>query len=119
MFKSEHKYPPPRRRQGRAAKKLVESGKPPSDSVVADKGDETRNVNGVAFPVVGIGASAGGLEALKQLFEHLSEDTGMAFVVIQHLAQAHTNILPKLLSRMTGMAIAEIKDGMKVKSNHV
>src|SRR5579862_1781463 len=57
-----------------------------------------------SFPVVGIGASAGGLEAFTKLLKHLPADTGMAFVLIQHLDPKHESILATLLSRATRMA---------------
>lgn len=72
-----------------------------------------------AFPVVGIGASAGGLEAMTQLLEHLPPDTGMAFVLIQHLDPEHDSMLARALSRATEMTIVEITDGLSVEPNHV
>ena len=54
---------------------------------------------GSPFPVVGIGASAGGLEASTQLLKHLPPDTGMAFVLVQHLDPTHASALTEILSR--------------------
>ncbi|HEX4350441.1 MAG TPA: chemotaxis protein CheB, partial [Verrucomicrobiae bacterium] len=71
------------------------------------------------FPIVGIGASAGGLEAFTQLLSHLPEDTGMAFVLVQHLDPSHPSQLANLLSKATAMPVIEIKDGMNLKPNHV
>ncbi len=71
------------------------------------------------FPIVGIGASAGGLEAFTQLLEHMPADTGMAFVLVQHLSAAHESILTELLSKVTPMSVREVKDGMKVEPDHV
>src|SRR5262245_31475916 len=71
------------------------------------------------FPVVGVGASAGGLEAFRQLLEHLPNDTGMAFVFVQHLDPAHESILAELLSKVTDMPVKEVKDGMRVEPSHV
>jgi len=71
------------------------------------------------FPVVGVGASAGGLEAFTQLFRHLPPDPGMAFVLIQHLAPAHESMLTELLSKTTAMPVKEVKDGMNVEPNNV
>jgi two-component system CheB/CheR fusion protein len=68
---------------------------------------------------VGVGASAGGLEAFTQLLQALPADTGMAFVLIQHLEARHESMLTKLLSRATGMAIAEVKQGMRVRPSYV
>ena len=72
-----------------------------------------------AFPVVGIGASAGGLEAFTQLFEHLPATTGMAYVVIQHLDPSHPSLLPGLLARVTRMPVREGQDGLTVEPDHV
>ena len=72
-----------------------------------------------AFPVVGIGASAGGLEAFTHLFEHLPATTGMAYVVIQHLDPSHPSLLPGLLSRITRMPVQEGYDGLTVEPDHV
>jgi len=55
------------------------------------------------FPIVGIGASAGGLEAMTQLLKHLPGNTGMAFVLVQHLDPTHERALASLLGRMTAM----------------
>lgn len=71
------------------------------------------------FPIVGIGASAGGVEALTQLLQHLSMDTGMAFVVVQHLDPNHESILSDLLGRVTKMPVLQVKDGMTVQPNHI
>ena len=69
--------------------------------------------------IVGIGASAGGLEALEQFFRNMPANTGMAFVVIQHLDPTHTGIMPELLQRITTMKVLQSTDGLKVKPNHV
>ncbi|MEO7163667.1 MAG: chemotaxis protein CheB, partial [Bdellovibrionia bacterium] len=72
-----------------------------------------------AFPVVGIGASAGGLEAFTKLFSNLPPDTGMAFVLIQHLSPQHESLLPEIISRATTMSVVEVKDRTRVVPNHV
>jgi len=71
------------------------------------------------FPIVGIGASAGGLEALEQFFGNMPKDNGMAFVVIQHLDPNHVGIMPELLQRITPMKVFQASDGLKVKPNCV
>src|SRR6266702_2613312 len=73
----------------------------------------------IAFPVVGIGASAGGLEALTALLEELSAKSGFAFVVVQHLAPAHESMLADILGRSVRMPVRTIKDGMRVEVNRV
>src|SRR5215469_5104656 len=71
------------------------------------------------FPVVGIGASAGGLEAFTKLLHHLPANTGMAFVLIQHLDPKHESILASLLSRTTKMAVREATNRMRLERDHV
>lgn len=69
--------------------------------------------------IVGVGASAGGLEALSELFNHLPDDTGMAFVVIQHLDPKHDSHLTELLSKESKMPVSEVKGETRVEANHV
>ena len=71
------------------------------------------------IPVVGIGASAGGLKALTTFLEHIPPDTGLAFVVIQHLDPTHESILASLFARSTRMPVAQVTDGLAVERNHV
>ncbi len=71
------------------------------------------------FPIVGIGASAGGLEAFTQLLKHLPIDTGMGFVLIQHLSPNHKSLLSEILARTTQMPVLEVRDSMMVEPNHV
>ncbi|MCC7334181.1 MAG: hypothetical protein IT422_03760 [Pirellulaceae bacterium] len=71
------------------------------------------------FPIVGIGASAGGLEALDELLGHLPADTGMAFVIVTHQHPSHASLLPELLSRETQMVVSEAVGGIRVVPNHV
>ncbi|HEX5085443.1 MAG TPA: chemotaxis protein CheB [Blastocatellia bacterium] len=72
-----------------------------------------------SFPIVGIGASAGGLEAFTQLLKALPADTGMGFVVVQHLAPNHESVLTEILSRAIKMPVTEVRDGMPVEPDHV
>ena len=69
------------------------------------------------FPIVGIGASAGGLEALEQFFGNMPVDSGMAFVVIQHLDPNHKGIMRELLQRITQMQVFTVTDRLKIKVN--
>jgi two-component system CheB/CheR fusion protein len=69
--------------------------------------------------IVGMGASAGGLEAFEQFFSHLPLDTGLAFVLVPHLEPTHKGMMPELLGRHTKMPVVEVEDGMKVQPNHV
>ena len=71
------------------------------------------------FPVVGIGASAGGIEALRGFFEAMPADSGMAFVVIQHLDPQHDSRMAEILSKYTPMKVVEAADGMATEPNMV
>lgn len=72
-----------------------------------------------AMRVVGIGASAGGLESLEQLFAQIGENTNMAFVVIQHLSPDHKSMMDELLSRHSRMPICVVSHGIEVRPNHI
>jgi two-component system CheB/CheR fusion protein len=69
--------------------------------------------------IVGIGASAGGLEAFTELLSHLPDDTGMAFVLIQHLDPKHESHLSELLSKESKMPVSEVKGETRAEANHV
>jgi two-component system CheB/CheR fusion protein len=71
------------------------------------------------FPIVGIGASAGGLEAFSELLRYLPEKTGMAFVLVQHLDPKHGSVLQEILSRTTKIPITEVIQGVVVQPDHV
>ncbi|WP_017299188.1 chemotaxis protein CheB [Nodosilinea nodulosa] len=71
------------------------------------------------FPVVGIGASAGGLEAFTQLLTHLPPDTGMAVVLVQHLDPSQGSLLSDIIARTTSMPVQAITDGLAVAPNHI
>jgi two-component system CheB/CheR fusion protein len=72
-----------------------------------------------SFPIVGIGGSAGGLEAFSELLRNIPAEPGMALVFIMHLAPEHKSMLPELLAKVTKMPVSEIKSGMLLKVNHV
>jgi two-component system, chemotaxis family, CheB/CheR fusion protein len=91
-------------------------GDPPSPVVTETDVSPPR---GNPFPVVGIGASAGGLEAFTQLLESLPGDTGMAFVLIQHLDPSHVSHLPEILAPATPMPVVSVEDGLELRPNHV
>ena len=69
--------------------------------------------------IVGIGASAGGLEAMEEFFHHMTPSSGMAFMVVSHQHAGHVSFLPSLLGRCTAMPVGEATDGMKVEVNRV
>ncbi|MBD2338036.1 PAS domain-containing protein [Calothrix sp. FACHB-156] len=81
--------------------------------------NEQENNQDELFPIVGMGASAGGLEAFTELLSHLPNDTGMAFVIIQHLSPNQKSLLSEILSRSTQMPVVEVQNGMVVEPNHV
>ena len=71
------------------------------------------------FPIVGVGASAGGLEAFTQLLENLPLDTGMGFVLVQHMAPRAHSMLSEILAKVTRLPVTEVKDGMRVEPNRI
>ncbi|MDD1611821.1 MAG: chemotaxis protein CheB, partial [Methylococcaceae bacterium] len=73
----------------------------------------------VAFPIVGLGASAGGLEALETFFRHVPSFSGMAFVLVQHLDPSHGSLLTEILQRTTTMCVVEATDQQQVEPNSV
>ena len=92
-----------------------EADLPAADALADDDGP----LEGASFPIVGVGASAGGLEAFTQLLKALPPDTGMAFVLVQHLAPTHASALAEILSRSTRMPVMEVRDEPAVEPNHV
>src|SRR5580700_10308294 len=91
----------------------------PRDGVASPRSTPTgpgseSNAPRLPFPVAGVGASAGGLEALEALTQRLSPD-GMAFVVVQHLAPGHVSMLPEILKRGTSMRVVTIEAGMRLE----
>lgn len=101
-----------KRSAGKAPAKKRASGGSKASSATATE-------SGRAFPIVGIGASAGGLEALVELLENMPVDTGMAFVVVTHQHPGHKSMLPELLRKETEMPVVEAADGTKVQANRV
>jgi two-component system, chemotaxis family, CheB/CheR fusion protein len=104
---------------------MKQPGKPvrqkrPSDRADrSDKSDTSAPAAVAAFPIVGIGASAGGLAAFEAFFSGMPAETdpGMAFVLVQHLAPDHKSILTDLIRRYTRMQVFEVEDGMTVQPN--
>jgi two-component system, chemotaxis family, CheB/CheR fusion protein len=84
----------------------------------AKAGDRDTSRNRI-FPIVGVGSSAGGLEAFTQFLQHLPGDTGMAFVLVQHLDPEHESTLANILARETAMPVREAEQGMLILPNHV
>jgi chemotaxis methyl-accepting protein methylase/PAS domain-containing protein len=91
---------------------------PPKPKLKALRQDSNHDSSS-SFPVVGIGASAGGLEALEQFLRHVPANSGVAFVIVQHLDPTHKGIMPELLQRATAMEVSQVSDRMQVKPNCV
>jgi two-component system CheB/CheR fusion protein len=72
-----------------------------------------------AIPIVAVGASAGGLEAIQELLRALPNDTGMGFVIVQHLSPTHESMLPEILARSTEMEVVEVEDEPSVEPNRL
>src|SRR5215831_6476741 len=92
---------------------------PEEKSGAATVSEQAKPEAATAFPVVGIGASAGGLEAVSQLLEPLPADTGMAFVVVQHLDPRHESKLDTILGKSTPMPVHEATHGVSVEPNNI
>ncbi len=100
-----------------ATKKPVKKTKAPDSSTSpVQAGDHKADVG---FNIVGIGASAGGLEAFEQFFRNTPPDSGMAFVLVSHLDPDHDSMLTEILQRVTTMPVVEAQDQMKVMPNCV
>jgi len=123
----------PKKKTNDTPKKTVEttSKKPPKTTPrkvpkrTAKKPPEMTSVPAVVtqtethLRVVGIGASAGGLEAFEQFFTNMRSDSGIAFVLIQHLDPTHKSILTELVKRYTSMNVMEVEDAMPLEANTV
>ena len=81
--------------------------------------DEGQDCSMDSFPIIGIGASAGGLQALEVFFDNMPAPNGLAFVLVQHLDPNHESILADLLQRHTTMRVVQVSDGMQVQPNNV
>ena len=81
-------------------------------------GGEERG-EGLSFPVVGIGSSAGGLEALEIFLKNVSPHCGIAFVIVQHLDPTHKGIMVELLQRVTDMEVVQVSDRLLIERDHV
>jgi two-component system CheB/CheR fusion protein len=95
------------------------SGLRPDSARAAGATTAPERLSGVNFPVVGIGASAGGLEAFTQLLAQLPTDGGMALVLVQHFEPTHRSFLGEALVHATEMPVSEARHGQRVEPNHV
>jgi two-component system, chemotaxis family, CheB/CheR fusion protein len=113
-------------KSSRTSRKVARKKSPNHTKPAASGTADNRNLdrspaksNGDLFPIVGVGASAGGLEAFTRLVEQLPADTGMAFVLVQHLDPEHESKLPQLLGRATALPVLEVVNNTRVKANHI
>ncbi|MBK1990604.1 PAS domain-containing protein [Sphaerospermopsis aphanizomenoides BCCUSP55] len=90
-----------------------------NDSLPKTVAEEQQDQEKELFPIVGMGASAGGLEAFTQILSYLPIDTGMGFVLVQHMNPQQKSMLTQILSRTTQMPVTEAENGMQVEPNHV
>ncbi|MRR18243.1 MAG: chemotaxis protein CheB, partial [Deltaproteobacteria bacterium] len=81
--------------------------------------NESSSVSGGQFPIIGIGASAGGLEAIEAFLRNVPEKSGMAFVIVQHLDPTHKGIMVELLQRATAMRVMQVRDRMPIEPDTV
>ncbi len=81
--------------------------------------DKVKILSSNLFPVVGVGASAGGLDAFKQLLKAIPENSGMAYILVQHLDPAHDSILTEILQKVTRIPVQEITNNIQVEADHI
>ncbi|MBF0328354.1 MAG: PAS domain-containing protein [Nitrospirae bacterium] len=105
-------------KQHKAEQKKKNSINVNQPSILTDTALETKEAE-IAFPIVGIGASAGGLEALEQFLSHVPKKSGAAFVIVQHLDPTHKGMMTELLQRCTTMKVTQVKDRMKIEPDCV
>lgn len=97
----------------------IKSGAKAQDESSSSQNAAAPEPESLGFPIVGIGASAGGIGAFESFFSTMPADSdpGMAFVLVQHLARDHKSILTELIRRYTKMKVFEVEDGMKIEPN--
>lgn len=105
--------------RGATREKSAARGAPTTNAFSPPDAPKKLTVAEKTFPIVGIGASAGGLEATTQLLEHLPSTPGMAFVLIQHLDPSHASQLSEILSRRSAMRVCEVHGETVVEVDHV
>ena len=92
-------------------------GKPVKNNSALSLNDKKYDPENDLFPIVGIGASAGGLEAMEQFFANVPEKSGLAYIVVQHLDPTHKGMLPELLQRISKMEVFQVKNRMTIRQN--
>ncbi|MCL7487697.1 MAG: PAS domain-containing protein [Desulfobulbaceae bacterium] len=99
--------------------KTVKSEKAETGDNGVRAGRKGASGTGKPLPIVGLGASAGGLEAFEAFFTAMPPDAGIAFVLVSHLDPTHVSIMPELIRKRTRMEVLQIKDGMRVQPDTV
>ncbi|MEQ8838552.1 MAG: chemotaxis protein CheB, partial [Lacipirellulaceae bacterium] len=89
------------------------------ENEAVERNSPTGDSAGIQFPIVGIGASAGGLEAIERFFDNTPPDTGMAFIIVQHLSPDFKSLMDELLARHTEMPIHKVENGMAIVPNGI
>lgn len=113
--------PTPAKGTGGAQKKKATKKKVPDNRRIPSPRDQAMTPLSqaeISFPIIGIGASAGGLEALREFFGHMESGVQMACIVVTHQHPGHVSLLPELLSKSTRMKVVEARDGLKVERGH-
>ncbi len=105
--------------QGRTGLRKAPSMTSSSKSSIAGPKNKHLSASHLDFPVVGIGASAGGLDALSTFFKHMADDTGMAFVVVLHLSPDHQSQADHIIQRCTTMPVRQVTEAVPIEANHV
>lgn len=110
--------PPKKEASGKKKKLKPETGEHAKTAGVASsKGTGTPKA--ARFPIVCIGASAGGLDAIYRFFENMPDHSGMAFVIVTHLDPSHESLMPSLIQHHTPMKVLAAEGGMKAQPDHV
>ncbi|MDZ7666476.1 MAG: chemotaxis protein CheB [Desulfotignum sp.] len=97
---------------------MAKKKQPTKDAIARQAGPKPGTAIG-RFPIVGIGASAGGLEAFESFFKAMPKDSGMAFVLVSHLDPTHNSLLPELIQKKTPMKVHQTTDGMQIQPNMI
>src|SRR5260221_2772538 len=111
-----HERPMDRSKKKSKSKKAAKST---AAAPVVSAPQPLKSSNRQSFPIVGVGASAGGLEAFIQLLKAVPPQLGMAFVLVPHLDPSHESAMTELLARVTNLPVLQVSDGMQVSPNHV
>jgi two-component system, chemotaxis family, CheB/CheR fusion protein len=102
-----------------SSRKTTKKALDPAAVAAVDDVTTAENIPDARFPIIGIGASAGGLEASEQFFRNVPAASGLAFVLVQHLDPSHDSLLTEILQRCTSLPVVEAVDQVIVAPNHV